>query len=226
MWDILGFKSWLPVSASSYADQMDGLLLLVTFLITIGLVLSEGCLFYLMFRYRKKEGGKAKYITGTKKNQYIWLVMPMVLFMAFDAWIDIATARVWNDIKIERPPAEDTIKVIGSQWAWSFIHKGPDGKFNTDDDIEMSNELHVRLNTIVHLEMEATDTIHSFSVPVFRFKQDVIPGRRITGWFKATKAGEWDIQCTEMCGVGHGVMAARIHVDTEEEYKEFLDENL
>jgi cytochrome c oxidase subunit 2 len=66
------------------------------------------------------------------------------------------------------------------------------------------------------------DTLHSFSVPVFRLKQDAIPGRVITGWFEPTLPGEYDIQCAEMCGVGHGIMGARIFVETAEEHEAWL----
>jgi cytochrome c oxidase subunit 2 len=66
------------------------------------------------------------------------------------------------------------------------------------------------------------DVLHSFSVPVFRLKQDLIPGRVTTGWFKAERPGTFDIQCTEICGIGHGMMAAQIVVETPEEHAAFL----
>ncbi len=66
--------------------------------------------------------------------------------------------------------------------------------------------------------------LHSFSVPVFRLKQDAIPGRIITGWFTPTQTGEWDIQCAELCGVGHALMGARIHIETPQQHAAWMAE--
>jgi cytochrome c oxidase subunit 2 len=66
------------------------------------------------------------------------------------------------------------------------------------------------------------DVLHSFSVPMFRLKQDAVPGRTITGWFHATRPGNYDIQCTQMCGIGHGLMAARIIVETPEQHSAWI----
>ncbi len=84
------------------------------------------------------------------------------------------------------------------------------------------NELHVEVDKTYHYKLESTDVLHSFSVPVFRLKQDAIPGRVITGWFKPIQAGEWDIQCAEICGIGHGLMGARIHIETPAQHAAWL----
>ena len=86
-------------------------------------------------------------------------------------------------------------------------------------DIRTIDELHVKVDTVYHYELGARDVLHSFSVPVFRLKQDAVPGRIIKGWFKANKTGEWDIQCAEICGIGHGLMGARIAVETPEQHR-------
>jgi cytochrome c oxidase subunit 2 len=71
--------------------------------------------------------------------------------------------------------------------------------------------------------MRSRDVLHDFSVPVFRLKQDIIPGREITAWFEPTVAGTFDIQCAEMCGIGHGIMGARIFVETPEQHAAWLE---
>ena len=86
-------------------------------------------------------------------------------------------------------------------------------------------ELHVREGTLYHYKLESLDVLHNFSVPVFRLKQDAIPGRVITGWFEPTMAGEFDIQCAEICGIGHGLMGARIHIETPEQHAAWVAEN-
>lgn len=116
------------------------------------------------------------------------------------------------------------MRVIGQQWAWTFQHPGPDGELDTADDIRTIDELHVKVDTVYHYELGARDVLHSFSVPVFRLKQDAVPGRTIKGWFKATKTGVWDIQCAEICGIGHGLMGARVVVEDEAQHAAWNDD--
>jgi len=122
----------------------------------------------------------------------------------------------------ELPEPDERIRIIGQQWAWTFDHAGPDGKLDTADDISTAHDMHIKVNTLYHYDLEAKDVMHSFSVVPFRLKQDAIPGRTITGWFEATKTGVYDIQCAEMCGVGHGIMAGRIFIHSEEEYEQWM----
>jgi cytochrome c oxidase subunit 2 len=80
------------------------------------------------------------------------------------------------------------------------------------------NELNLAVDTLYHYKLEAKDVLHNFSVPVFRLKQDAIPGRVITGWFEPTLTGNFSIQCAEICGIGHGLMGARVIIHTAEDY--------
>jgi cytochrome c oxidase subunit 2 len=129
-----------------------------------------------------------------------------------DVFIIVGAVRVWYDVKQDLPPAQETVRIVSQQWTWTFTHAGPDGQLDTADDISKVNELHVQHNKLYHFKLESQDVMHSFSVPVFRLKQDAIPGREITGWFKPTLVGNFGIQCTEICGIGHGLMGARIIV--------------
>ncbi len=95
----------------------------------------------------------------------------------------------------------------------------------TDDDIKTVDELHIEVGKAYHYKLEARDVLHSFSVPVFRLKQDAIPGRVITGWFEATGIGQHDIQCAEICGIGHGVMVARIFIESPEQHAAWIQQN-
>ena len=209
-------------SASSYAGQIDGLILLITVLVGFWFVLSEVVFFGLIFRYRRRDGVKADYITGEEKEIKRWIHWSHYLIIACDVFIIWGAVQVWYNVKQNLPPAEQTVRVIAQQWAWSFVHPGPDGKLDTPDDIKTVDELHIRANTLYHYKLEARDVLHSFSVPVFRLKQDAVPGRVITGWFKATKTGTYDIQCAEICGIGHGIMAGRIVIETPEQHAAWL----
>ena len=135
-----------------------------------------------------------------------------------DVFIIAANILVWVNIKQTLPPKDNLIRVIGQQWSWSFVDAGQDGVLDTADDITTVNDLHVKVDETYHFELQSRDVLHNFSVPAFRLRQDAVPGRTISGWFKPTITGSFDIQCAEMCGYGHGIMGAAITVHSEESY--------
>ena len=93
---------------------------------------------------------------------------------------------------------------------------------DTADDIRTVGELHVKVNTTYRFELMSRDVVHSFAVPAFRLKQDALPGRTISGWFRPNRVGTYDIQCTQMCGIGHALMAGRIVVETPQDHAAWL----
>jgi cytochrome c oxidase subunit 2 len=209
-------------AASTYASQIDDLFTLIFVLVGFWLVLSELVFFWLIHRFRKKEGRRAQYITGEEKRQKRWISYPHLLVLVCDVFIIAGAVRVWYDVKQDLPPAQQTVRVVGQQWAWSFVHPGPDGTLDTSDDIASVDELHLQVDTLYHYKLEARDVLHSFSVPAFRLKQDAVPGRVITGWFQPTRTGTFDIQCAEICGIGHGVMAARVVIESPEQHDAWM----
>jgi cytochrome c oxidase subunit II len=217
-------ESLVP-AASSYARHIDTLFSLIFWMVGFWFVLSEAVFFWLIIRFRKRDGVPAQYVTGELKSEKKWITYPHLLVLVCDVFIIYGAIRVWYEIKQDLPPAQQTIRVIGQQWAWTFVDPGPDGKLDTPDDIAKVNELHVQVDTLYHFQLESKDVLHSFSVPVFRLKQDVIPGRVITGWFTPTKTGEYDIQCVEICGIGHGLMGARIHIETPQQHAAWVAQN-
>jgi cytochrome c oxidase subunit 2 len=212
-------------NASSYAGDIDGLILLVTVMVGFWFFLAQGMFFWLIFRFRAKEGVPAQYITGGEKRLKRWIDIPHYLIIVCDIVIVIAAIKVWVDIKQKLPPADEQVRVVGQQWVWTFVHPGGDGKLDTPDDIVTSDDLHVEVGKTYHFLLESRDVLHSFSVPVFRLKQDAVPGRTITGWFKPTKTGSFDIQCAEICGIGHGVMNGRIHIASAAEHQAWVQEH-
>jgi len=213
------------VQASTFASSVDGLILLIAWIVGVWFLIAEGVFFYLIFRYRHRDGRQGEYITGEEKHQKRWITIPHALVLVCDIFIIVGAVRVWYDIKQNQPPADATIRVVAQQWAWSFVQPGPDGQLDTADDIKTVDDLHVEVGKTYHFQLEARDVLHDFSVPVFRLKQDAIPGRVITGWFKATQTGVHDIQCAEICGIGHGLMAGRIHVESPEEHAAWMQAN-
>ena len=201
------------VQASTYAADIDRLILLIGVIVGVWFLLAEGIFFWLIWKFRAKPGERTQYLDGTEKHVKKWITIPHALVLVCDVFILVGAVRVWYDVKQQLPDADSTIRVIGQQWAWTFQHPGADNELDTGDDIFTVNDLHVEVEKTYHFQLQSRDVLHSFSVPVFRLKQDAIPGRSITGWFTPTRTGEHDVQCSEICGIGHGVMAARIHIE-------------
>ena len=211
--------------ASSFADDIDSLIMVIAVLGGFWFVVAQGVLFYFIFKFRRSNNPQAAYITGEKHEEKKWIHWPHYAVIVCDLIIIGFAIKVWYDVKQTLPPPDHTIRIVGQQWAWKFHHPGPDNILGTADDIATVDELHVKVDKVYHFKLESDDVLHSFSVPVFRLKQDAVPGRVITGWFKPTKTGEFDIQCAEMCGIGHGAMAARIFIKTEAEHQSWMKKN-
>jgi cytochrome c oxidase subunit 2 len=212
------------LQASSYAADVDFLVDLIGWMVGVWFLLSISVFFYLIFRFNPKDGLKAEHITGEETSQKRFISLPHALVLICDVFIVFFAIRVWIDVKQDIPTPDANVRIIAQQWAWTFEHPGPDGKIATEDDIRVVDELHVEVGKTYQYELEALDVMHDFSVPVWRLKQDAIPGRVITGWFQPTIAGEFDVQCAEMCGIGHGLMPARVFVETPEEHARWVAE--
>lgn len=202
---------WI-LQASTFAASIDGVIILVGVITTFWLLVAEGFFFWLIWRFRARPGVRCQYLQGDEKEVKRFINVPHVAILICDVFIIVAAMRVWYNVKQRLPVADATVRVIGQQWAWIFQYPGVDAQLDTPDDFYTGDSLFVEVDKTYHFQLRSRDVIHDFSVPVFRLKQDAIPGRTITGWFKATKAGTYDIQCAEICGIGHGVMAGRIHV--------------
>jgi cytochrome c oxidase subunit 2 len=205
-------------AASTYARDIDGLFTLIFWLVGFWFIVCQGLFFWLLFKFRKREGVKGQYVTGDIQSEKRWISYPHLLVLVCDVFIIWGAVRVWYDVKQDLPDAQETVRVIGQQWAWTFVHPGPDGELDTADDIAKVNELNLKVDTLYHYKLEAKDVLHNFSIPVFRLKQDAIPGRVITGWFEPTLTGNFSVQCAEICGIGHGLMGARVIIHTAKDY--------
>jgi cytochrome c oxidase subunit II len=212
-------------AASTYAHSIDHLFILIAVIVGFWLIVAEGMMFGLVFKFRAREGRPTQYITGDEKHLKRWISIPHFLVILCDIVILAGAITVWYNIKQVMPAADVTVRVIGQQWAWSFQLPGPDGVMDTADDIRAVGELHVAVNTTYHFELISRDVVHSFAVPAFRLKQDALPGRTITGWFRPNRVGTYDIQCTQMCGIGHALMAGRVIVETQQDHAAWLLRN-
>jgi cytochrome c oxidase subunit 2 len=217
--------SWFLPQASTYAADIDFLILLIGIIVGVWFVVAELVLLWLIVRFRARTGVRSQYVTGDQKSEKRWVSYPHYAVLVFDVVIVIAALRVWNTVKIIEPEPQEIVRIISQQWAWTFVHAGPDGRLDTADDIKTVDDLYVQQNRVYRYELHSKDVLHSFSVPVFRLKQDAVPGRVISGWFTPTMTGDFDIQCAEICGLGHALMPARIHVQSAAAHQQWLQEH-
>jgi cytochrome c oxidase subunit II len=211
---------WLPENASTFGVEIDSLFRLIFYITSVVFVLVQGTLIVFLIRYRQKPGRRAVYTHGNTTLEIAWTIAPSIILVVL-AFLSRAT---WNEVKGQVPPSKYHVQVIAKQFNWDFVYPGPDDKFGTADDLTLENDLNVPVNEVVALTLMSRDVIHSFFVPVFRLKQDTLPGREIPAWFQATKAGIYEIPCAELCGFGHSGMLGKLTVHTPDDYARWVQE--
>jgi len=198
-----------PVSASTVSGEVDfffALMVVVCGTVATGIAVF---LIYSAVRYRRRRENEM----GNQRRNFIpaevaWIVLPFILFMGMFAW----GAKLY--MQIERPPDNAiTMYVVAKQWMWKLQH--PEGQREI-------NELHIPVGQPVKLLMTSEDAIHSFYVPAFRTKQDVLPGRYTMTWFEATKPGKYHLFCAEYCGTKHSGMIGWIYAMEPHDYQRWL----
>jgi len=215
---------WFPENISTFGGDIDGVFSLIYYVVGFWFLLTEGALFYFIFRYRKRAGQRAAYVRGERWNELAWVVVPAAIVLALDLGIDMASGPAWARVKEHQPPGGVEVHATGKQFNWEFTYPGPDGQFGTADDVTLDNELHVPVGQNVRLVLRSKDVIHSFFIPNVRLKQDVLPGRTIPAWFNATKPGTYEIACAELCGFGHYNMRGFLTVHEAADYQRWVQE--
>jgi len=200
----------LPDSASVAASRYDTLMLSLTALLCV-VALAVLCVMAgLVIRYReKRQVDRRQPPLSSAPLEIAWAVIPLLVFLGIFAW----AARDYTLLARETANAVP-VTVVARQWMWKLEHA------NGKREI---NELHVPLGQAVALTMTSQDVIHSFYVPAFRIKQDVVPGRYTTLRFTATRAGEFRLFCAEYCGTDHAAMQGRIVVMPPAAFAQWLD---
>jgi cytochrome c oxidase subunit 2 len=211
---------WLPPAASTFAGPIDGLFLAILIITGIALVIVEIGLVWFVVKYRGREGRKAFYTHGSTRAEVIWTTIPAVTVVA----LGIVSNHYWVRIKGRDAVPANAVAfgVHAKQFEWQMTYPGPDAQLGTADDFTVRNQLHIPVDQPVVVHLSSEDVIHSFFVPEFRVKQDAVPGVNINVWFQATKPGEYEIGCAELCGMGHYRMRARVFVHTLEEFNAWM----
>ncbi|MFB3813198.1 MAG: cytochrome c oxidase subunit II [Terriglobales bacterium] len=205
MWE--NIPLW-PTNASTAAQRVDALYLFLISVTGAVTLLVFLLIFIFAFRYRHSKHPVAEPVEGSIPLELTWSAIPLGIFMVFFGWgasIYLAQAR---------PPRDALeIYVVAKQWMWKLQHQNGVREINT---------LHVPLNRPVRLTMISQDVIHSFFVPDFRIKTDVLPDRYTTAWFTATKPGRYHLFCAEFCGTQHSGMIGEVVVMQPAAYEAWL----
>jgi cytochrome c oxidase subunit 2 len=197
-----------PVRASAGAGNVDALYI---FLLALSAFMSAAIFTMILVfaaRYRRRPGMEAEQIEGSTALELTWSVVPLAIFMVIFVWGAVIYFQ-------ERTPPRGAteVYVVAKQWMWKLQH---------EEGQREINELHVPVGRDVKMIMTSQDVIHSFYVPAFRIKQDVLPGRYTTFWFHATKSGTYHLFCAEYCGTQHSGMIGQVVVMEPAQYKAWL----
>src|SRR6202046_4574003 len=198
------FPLW-PQQASTLAGPGNALYIFLLIVTGMMALLVFVCIIFFAARYRHRPGVRAEQIEGSNALEITWSAIPFLIFMVIFVWGALVYFK-------ERTPPTDAseVYVVAKQWMWKVEHAEGQREIN---------ELHVPVGRDVKLIMTSQDVIHSFYVPAFRMKQDVLPGRYTMAWFRATKPGTYHLFCAEYCGTQHSGMIGDIVVMEPAQYE-------
>ena len=215
LWEFL--TKWLtasalfPRQASTVAPWADALYFFLIGMTLTGLFLVGILVFGFSIRYRKSRHPVATQVEGSTLLEATWTIIPLAIFLVTFVWGALLYFRIYN------PPANSmNIYIVGKQWMWKAEHPGGQHEINA---------LHVPMGRPVQLTMISMDVFHSFSIPDFRVKREVIPGRYSTVWFNATEPGTYHLFCTQYCGTKHSGMIGEITVMRPQDYERWTQES-
>ena len=242
MWELLG----LPPQASAHAADVDQLIVLLHWMMAI-LFVGWGAFFlYTLVRFRQSANPKADY-TGVKSHNSSYLDVVLALV---EAVLLIGFAIPAWATRVNQLPAEGestVVHVVAKQFEWHIHYPGPDGMFGRSaielitptnaigldrsdpaaaDDLTTINQFNMPVDKPVIVHLSTQDVIHSFAIAELRVKQDVIPGQEIPVWFVPTLTGNFEINCSQLCGLGHYRMRGFVSIQTESEFQDWFAEEM
>jgi cytochrome c oxidase, subunit II len=200
----------MPVEASLQAGEIDGMWKLMEIAMSFLFALIVVPMVYSLAVFKRKQGdtSDAEHVEGNTRLEIAWSVLPLIAVLVFSV---LGAGNLANTV---RPSADAmVIKVVGSQWSWRFDY--PEYGFS-------SKEMYVPVNKAIDLKMESTDVIHSFWVPEFRVKQDLVPGRVTELRITPIRLGDYKVRCAELCGTSHYSMEQPVVVVDEEAFSAWV----
>ena len=198
-----------PPQASTGAHEVDTLFFALTLISLFFIAVIFLPILFFCIKYRRgSPADRSNPSSGSNVIEFGWTTLPTLMGLALFAWGAV------DYFRIERKPANAIdVQVVGKQWMWKIQHA--EGKREI-------NELHIPIDRTVALTLTSQDVIHSFFVPAFRVKQDVVPGKYTSEWFKPTRTGEYHIFCSQYCGTQHAQMIGRVVVMQPRAYEDWL----
>jgi len=195
---------------SNTVAQVDQAFLYILGFSVVLLTLITIVMIYFVIKYRRSNNPEPSDIRGNWKLETAWTTIPtlIALSMFYFGWTSYIGLRNVPKNAIE-------IEVIAQMYSWIFIYP---------NDKETESEMVVPLGKPIKLNISSADVLHGFYLPAFRVKVDAVPGMNTQAWFYADQIGQYIIQCTEFCGVGHADMSAMLKIVPEAEYMEWLEE--
>jgi cytochrome c oxidase subunit 2 len=207
----------MPLQASAQAEDIDWMwnLEVVAMSFLFALIVVPMAYSLIVFRRRKGDTTDAEHMEGNTRLEIAWTIVPLFVVMAYAylGAINLAATR-------RADPEAMVVKVTGLQWSWTFEYEPVNGL------AVVSDELHVPVGKQVLLRMTSNDVIHSFWVPEFRVKQDLVPGRITELRVTPTLEGNYKVRCAELCGTSHYIMEKPVVVSSQEEFDAWMTEQL
>lgn len=215
--------NFFPESNSVIGSEIDHLFWIITTIVTIAAVITLFLFLYPLFRRNKAKTNEELYAIGKTHKSRKWIYLGMLLLLLGDTYILFAEHHIWNEVELTLPEPDFKVAIVGKQWMWQIIYPGVDNVLYTADDVIKTNELHIPIDRVIHLDIKALDVVHSVFLPQTRFKQDALPGRTITRWIKLNKAGRFDLTCAEICGMGHTYMKGTVIAEDPDTWQKSMN---
>jgi cytochrome c oxidase subunit 2 len=234
------FKWGVPELASDRV-ALDNLYYIILAVTGVAYVVVQFLLGLYIWRYADRPGAEGSYWHDSHKLEIGWTVGTAAILIP----IVFMGLRLWNGVYAAPPPDAFEVEVVGAQFQWDMRYPGPDGQFGrvlpelisldnplgvdpddpaSADDFSFTNQLVLPVDRPALIHLRSKDVQHSFFLPNFRVKQDLMPGMSIRTWFVPTKVGEYEIACAELCGLGHYRMRAFLQVMPQDEFETWLSE--
>ena len=229
---------WFPAGVSAQSPAIDHQFLTALWLLGILFVAAQLVLAFLLLRSRSS----ARFSRGSWHAELTWTLLITILFF----WFNIRGERLWSAIHPHQHVTDALqVEVTGVQFQWYFRYPGADGKLGRTDAVRfakadegnplgidpadpagkddiVSSSLVLPVDRDVELVMRAQDVVHSLFIPAMRFKQDTVPGMEVHAYMKPTRVGNFEIACSQLCGLGHYRMRAVARVVSDEEFKRWM----
>jgi len=221
------FGIGLPLDASKEGWRIDEMINVTSLFVAVIFVIMIAWMGWSILRHGPKH--TAVFDHGERRSSWQWTVATAgLIFLVVDGDLLVRTLVsvneiFWNFDWAEKQPDAVRVEVNAHQWAWSVRYAGPDGKFNTEDDVITLNEVVLPKDSPALFQVASTDVIHSFNIPNMRMKVDAVPGTINRMWFTPVLPGSYVIGCAQHCGTNHYKMQGVLQVVEPAEFRKWLD---